>query len=60
MNILEQNLSQITSIGLCDVETETLQQIHDGAGKVKPSSITVKLESILTIKWKSSFSYPYP
>jgi len=40
---------KITSIGLCDVETETLQQIHDGAGKVKPSSITVNLRSCCVV-----------
>ena len=38
---------QITSIGLCDVETETLKQIYDGADKVKPSSITVRFNSSL-------------
>ena len=27
---------------MCDVEAETLKQIHDGADKVKPSSITVR------------------
>ena len=40
-------LWQITSIGLCDVETETLKQIYDGADKVKPSSITVRFNSSL-------------
>ena len=39
------DLCQIISIGLCDVETETLKQIHDGADKVKPSSITVRYAS---------------
>ena len=45
INTLKQNSWQITSIGLCDVEAETLKQIHDGADKVKPSSITVRYAS---------------
>ena len=43
------NKGKITSIGLCNVNTETLKLIYEGADKVKPGSILVNLRSCCVV-----------